>query len=69
MAERKQDEKVNLNTASKEELAQIQGIGEDGAEEIIRYRKENGEFRSVNELENIPGLAEMSDDIKRRVTV
>ncbi len=50
--------KVNLNTASKEELVKITGIGEFVAEGIIAYREEKGGFKTVNELINVYGVGE-----------
>ena len=47
---------VNINTATKEELTSLKGIGEKRAQEIIDYRKKNGEFKSVDELEKVPGI-------------
>ena len=42
--------KVNLNEASREELARIVGIGEGCAQRIIRYREQQGRIRDVEEL-------------------
>ncbi len=50
--------RVNINTAEKEELEQIPGIGETMAQRIIEYREENGKFSSLEELLNIPRIGE-----------
>jgi len=47
---------VNINTATKEELVSLKGVGEKRAQEIIDYRKKNGNFKSVDELEKVPGI-------------
>lgn len=47
---------VNLNTASKHLLSYVSGIGNSIAENIILYRKENGEFKSRNELLKVARL-------------
>ena len=54
--ESEEDSRVNINTASKEELMTLPGIGESKAESVIQYREEHGEFKEVEELTNIPGI-------------
>ena len=50
------DGKVNLNTASKEELLTLNGIGDVRAQAILKYREEHGEFRSIEELMEVEGI-------------
>jgi len=49
---------VNLNTASKHLLAYISGLGPSLAENIVKYRKENGAFKSRASLKKVPRLGE-----------
>jgi len=51
-----QDTKVNINTASAQELETLSGIGPVKALAIVDYRSENGLFRTVDELINVPGI-------------
>ncbi len=48
--------KININTATVEELVTLPGIGKSTAEEIVKYRKKNGKFTSVDQLLEIKGI-------------
>ena len=63
-------QRVNLNTASIEELMTLSGIGESKANSIIEYRTKVGKFQSIEELMNISGIGEaMFEKVKNNVTI
>jgi competence protein ComEA len=52
-------EKVNINTASAEQIASaMTGIGESKARAIVEYRTSHGKFKSIAALENVDGIGE-----------
>ena len=48
--------KINLNKATVEELAQLNRIGMKYAERIVKYREDNGPFKTTEELTKVPGI-------------
>lgn len=64
------DIKVDINTASKAQLMDLPGIGEELANRIIAYRTQNGPFESTDELLNVEGIGEKKLlDIESRIKV
>lgn len=57
--------KVDINSATSEELESIHGIGTALAGQIIRYREENRGFRSVDELEQLSFFRDLQEGDKR----
>lgn len=53
-----QDGKVNLNTATQEQLMTLPGIGESKAMSILAFREKNGGFSKIEELKQIEGIKE-----------
>lgn len=62
--------KININTAPKEVLMTISGIGESKAEDIINYREANGAFKTKEEIKNVPGIGDsIYSKIEETITV
>lgn len=61
---------VNINTASKEQLMTLSGIGESRAEDIIQYREEYGGFQKIEDIMKVSGIKEAAfQKIKDSITV
>jgi competence ComEA-like helix-hairpin-helix protein len=50
------EKSLNLNSATKEDLMNLPGIGEKTSENIIEFRRINGRFKNINELMNVKGI-------------
>ncbi len=62
--------KININTASVDELQRLDGIGESTATKIIKYRNENKKFNSIEEIKNVSGIGESKfNAIKDQIVV
>lgn len=61
--------KVNINTASIEKLITLPGVGNSTAQKIINYREENGKFKDIEDLKNVPGIGESKyNNLKEMIT-
>ena len=62
--------KVNINTAKQTELETLSGIGPSTALKIINYRQENGDFKTIEDIKNVPGIGESKfENIKESICV
>lgn len=61
---------VNINTATKDELVALSGIGPAKAQAILDYRKANGPFKTVDDLRNVKGIgAKRMEKLRADITV
>lgn len=62
--------KVSINNGSVEDFMTLSGIGESKAKSIIKYREENGEFKSIEDIKNVQGIGDaLFEKIKENITL
>lgn len=61
---------ININSADVDELMTLSGIGQSIAEDIIEYRRRNGNFKKKEDIKNVSGIGESKyNKIKDKITV
>ena len=61
---------ININTANKDELIQLSGIGSSRADDIINYRENNGNFKKIEDIMQVSGIKKaMFEKIKDKISV
>jgi competence protein ComEA len=61
--------KLNINTATKQQLLDLPGVGEVTAERILAYRKETGRFSNIDELRAVKGMSKKKiENLKPLIT-
>ena len=64
------EQKININKASVQELTQLKGIGQKGAQRIVEYRDANGPFTAPEDLMKVKGVGEkLFEHNKKYITV
>ena len=62
--------KININTATEEELETLDGIGASLASRIIEYREKNGKFKNIEDIKNVAGIGDSKyEAIKDKIKV
>ena len=69
-SEEKQNEKVNINTATQTELETLPGIGPSTSLKIVNYREENGKFKTIEDIKEVSGIGDAKyENIKDLICV
>lgn len=62
--------KVNINTATSEQLQTLNGVGPATAEKILDYRSSNGSFKTIEDLKNVSGIGEKTfEKLKEHIAI
>lgn len=60
---------ININTATQKELEALPGIGPGKAGDILEYRQNHGDFDTIEDIQNVPGIGEsLFQQIKDQIT-
>jgi competence protein ComEA len=62
-------EKININTATAEELMQLNGVGSKYADEIIAYREKYGPFKTPEELMQVSGIGQKTFEKNQEIII
>jgi competence protein ComEA len=62
-------QKININTASAEELAELKGIGPSHAAKIVAYREKNGPFKMPEDLMQVSGIGQKTFDTNQELII
>ncbi len=62
-------QKININTASAEELAQLKGIGPSHAANIVAYREKNGPFKLPEDLVQVSGIGQKTFEANQEMII
>ncbi|GAE90588.1 helix-hairpin-helix domain-containing protein [Acetivibrio straminisolvens] len=64
------DTKININTATVDQLDSLPGIGPSIAAKIVAYREQNGDFKAIEDIMNVSGIGQSKfNNIKDFITV
>lgn len=62
-------QKININTATAEELAQLKGIGPSHAAKIVAYREKNGPFKLPEDLMQVSGIGQKTFEANQEAII
>ncbi len=64
------NEKVNINSANQTELETLPGVGPSLAQKIIEHREENGNFKKIEDIQNVKGIGDKKySNIKEKICI
>lgn len=62
-----EQDKVNINTATAKDLMKVKGLNGAKAKAIVAYRKQHGDFKSLDELKDVKGFKKMTDKSMKKL--